>query len=69
MTAGRSLARRYLEELFNAGAGVVDGIDAFERFAVAWFTGFPDRHFEVLHQWTGGDRIATRFFNALELGR
>jgi predicted ester cyclase len=77
----RSLARRYFEDLFNAGElGVADeilhreisffgpitpagihGIDAFKRFALEWFRGFPDRHFELMEEWIDGDRIACLF--------
>lgn len=77
----RSLARRYFENLFNAGElGVADeilhpeisffgpvtpdgihGIDAFKRFAMEWFTGFPDRRFELVEEWVDGDRIACLF--------
>lgn len=79
--AGRSLARRYFEDLFNAGdLGVADeildpeisfvgpitpdgihGIDAYKRFALGWFRGFPDRRFELVEEWVDGDRIATLF--------
>lgn len=78
---GRSLARRYFEELFNAGDITVaaqilhpdisflgpitpdgiHGLEAFEQFARAWYAGFPDRHFEVLDEWTAQSAIATRF--------
>jgi len=78
---GRSLARRYFEDLFNAGElAVADeildpaisfvgpvtpdgihGLDAFKRFAEAWYRGFPDRHFELLEERVDGDRIATVF--------
>lgn len=77
----KSIARRYFEDLFNAGnLDVADeildpdvsfvgpitpdgihGIDAFKRFAQAWYTGFPDRHFELVEEWVDGDRIATLF--------
>jgi steroid delta-isomerase-like uncharacterized protein len=76
-----SVARRYFEELFNAGQlAVADeildpdvsfvgpitpdgihGLDAFKRFAEAWYRGFPDRHFELIEEWVDGDRIATLF--------
>ena len=79
--ADRSLARRYFEELFNAGElGVADeildpqisfvgpitpdgiyGIDAYKRFTLGWYTGFPDRRFELVEEWVDGDRIATLF--------
>lgn len=39
----------------------IHGLDAFKRFAQAWYTGFPDRHFELVEEWDGGDRIATLF--------
>lgn len=81
MSPERSIARRYFEDLFNAGrlavadelvhrdisfAGPITpdgihGLDAFKRFAQAWYTGFPDRHFELVEEWDGGDRIATLF--------
>lgn len=77
----RSLARRYFEDLFNAGElGVADeilhreisffgpitpagiqGIDAFKRFALEWFRGFPDRRFELVEEWVDGNRIACLF--------
>lgn len=77
----RSLARRYFEDLFNAGElGVAEeilhpaisffgpvtpdgihGIDAFKRFAMEWFTGFPDRRFELVEEWVDEDRIACLF--------
>jgi steroid delta-isomerase-like uncharacterized protein len=77
----RSLARRYFEDLFNAGElDVADqilapevsfigpitpdgihGLDAYKRFALAWYEGFPDRHFEVVEEWVDEDRIATVF--------
>ncbi|MEA2686217.1 MAG: hypothetical protein QOE93_1412 [Actinomycetota bacterium] len=77
----RSLARRYFEDLFNAGQLAVadeildpdisfvgpitpdgiDGLDAYKRFALGWYEGFPDRHFEVVEEWVDGDRIATLF--------
>lgn len=77
----RSLARRYFEDLFNAGQLAVadeildpdisfvgpitpdglDGLDAYKRFALGWYEGFPDRHFEVVEEWVDGDRIATVF--------
>jgi steroid delta-isomerase-like uncharacterized protein len=79
--AERSLARRYFEDLLNAGEiAVADqildpdvvfvgpitpdgiyGIDGYKRFAVGWYEGFPDRHFEVMEEWVDGDRIATLF--------
>jgi predicted ester cyclase len=76
-----SIARRYFEDLFNAGDlavadeildprisflgpitpdGIV-GIEAFKRFALQWYRGFPDRRFELLEEWVDTDRIATRF--------
>jgi predicted ester cyclase len=79
--AGRSLARRYFEDLFNAGelavaeeildpeisffgpitpAGI-HGIEAYKRFALEWYRGFPDRHFELVEEWVDGDRIASHF--------
>lgn len=77
----RSLARRYFEDLFNAGeldvadeilsaditfAGPLhpdplQGMDAFKRFAVGWYTGFPDRHFDLLQEWVDPGGIASRF--------
>lgn len=77
----RSLARRYFEDLFNAGqlavadeildpdisfAGPItpdgiEGLGAYKRFALGWYEGFPDRHFEVVEEWVDGDRIATVF--------
>jgi len=77
----RSLARRYFEDLFNAGElGVADeilhpeisfvgpitpegiyGIDAYRRFALEWYKGFPDRRFELVEEWVDGDRIACLF--------
>ena len=79
--AERSVARRYFEDLFNAGdlavadeildpdisfAGPITpdglyGLDAYKRFALGWYEGFPDRHFEVVEEWVDGDRIATVF--------
>ena len=41
--------------------GGIHGLDAFKRFAQAWYTGFPDRHFELVEEWYGADRIATLF--------
>jgi steroid delta-isomerase-like uncharacterized protein len=77
----RSIARRYFEDLFNAGElglaeeildpditfvgpitpGGLHGLDAFKRFAESWYSGFPDRHFDVVEEWDDGDRIATLF--------
>lgn len=80
-TAVRSLARRYFEDLFNAGElGLADeilhpdisflgpitpdgihGIDAYKRFALGWYTGFPDRRFALVEEWVDANRIATVF--------
>ncbi|HUR74658.1 MAG TPA: ester cyclase [Sporichthya sp.] len=77
----KSLARRYFEDLFNAGrlevaeeildpaisfAGPLHpeplhGMEAFRGFAVGWYTGFPDRHFELLAEWVDPGRIACHF--------
>ena len=76
-----SIARRYFDELFNAGRlevadeilhpdvsfigpvtpDGIHGLEAFKRFAEAWYRGFPDRHFELVEEWDAGDRIATMF--------
>ena len=40
--------------------GIV-GIEGYKRFALGWYEGFPDRHFEVVEEWIDGDRIATLF--------
>jgi steroid delta-isomerase-like uncharacterized protein len=76
-----SLARRYFEDLFNAGdLGVADeilhrgisffgpitpdgirGIDAYKRFALEWYRGFPDRRFDVVEEWVDGNKIACLF--------
>jgi len=39
----------------------IHGIDAYKRFALSWYEGFPDRRFEVLEEWVEGNRIATLF--------
>lgn len=39
----------------------VTRIDAYKRFALGWYRGFPDRHFELEEEWVDGDRIATHF--------
>ena len=81
MSLERSIARRYFEDLFNAGQLLVadeildpeisfvgpitpdgiHGLDAFKRFAQAWYRGFPDRHFELVQEWVDADRVATLF--------
>lgn len=37
------------------------GTEAYKRFALGWYKGFPDRRFQVVEEWVDGDRIAILF--------
>jgi steroid delta-isomerase-like uncharacterized protein len=39
----------------------IHGIDAYKRFALGWYEGFPDRRFELVREWVDAGQIATVF--------